>query len=259
MSGYGKPNPTYMANLRRRNMPVDILFAIMAMSVIQSIFGVGVLTFGTPILLLLGYSFVDTLGVLLPVSITISTLQFIRHYEQIDTCFCKNILIYSVPIVVIFLWLITTIKVNIGLVIGSLLIFVALKSFFPIIERLLKSIVIYERFYLIVMSVIHGISNLGGSMLLIILYAKNYTKNKTRVTLATSYAAIAISQLITLLLLGADFTITYEDKITFVQIGLIIFLFTEELLYKNIDSEKYSKMFAILLFIEGILLLIKSL
>lgn len=240
-------------------MPIDILFAVILVSVIQSIFGVGVLTFGTPILLLLGYSFVDTLGVLLPVSITIGTLQFIKHYEQIDIRFCKNILIYSVPVVVIFLWLITTIKVNIGLVIGLLLIFVALKSFFPFIERLLKSIVIYERLYLIVMSIIHGISNLGGSMLLIIMYAKNYTKNKTRVTLATSYATIALSQLITLLLLGSDFTIAYADKITFVQIGIILFLFTEELLYKNIDSEKYSKLFAVLLFIEGILLLIKSL
>lgn len=240
-------------------MPVDILVAIMVVSVIQSIFGVGVLLFGTPILLLLGYGFVDALGVLLPVSIAISALQFVRHYEDLDTQFYKNILIYTVPMVVMFLWLVTTVKVNVGLVIGGVLIFVALKSFLPVIERLLKSIVIYERLYLTVMGAVHGMSNLGGSMLTIIIYAKNYTKDKTRVTAAASYATVATCQLITLLLLGTQFTIAYADKVTFVQVGIILFLLTEELLYKNIDNEKYSKLFAVFLFISGILLLVKSL
>jgi uncharacterized membrane protein YfcA len=240
-------------------MPVDILVAIIVVSVIQSIFGVGVLLFGTPILLLLGYGFVDALGVLLPVSIAVNALQFVRHYEDLDTKFYKNILLYTAPVVVVFLWLVTTVKVNVGLFIGGVLIFVALKSFLPIIERLLKSIVVYERLYLMIMGMVHGMSNLGGSMLTIIIYAKNYTKDKTRVTAAASYATVATCQLITLLLLNTQFTIAYADKITFIQIGIIMFLLTEELLYKNIDNEKYAKLFAIFLFISGILLILKSL
>jgi uncharacterized protein len=240
-------------------MPVDILLAIIVVSVIQSIFGVGVLLFGTPILLLLGYGFVDALGVLLPVSIAVNALQFVRHYEDLDTKFYKNILIYTAPVVVVFLWLVTTVKVNVGLFIGGVLIFVALKSFLPIIERLLKSIVVYERLYLMIMGMVHGMSNLGGSMLTIIVYAKNYTKDKTRVTAAASYATVAMCQLITLLLLNTQFTIAYADKITFIQIGIIMFLLTEELLYKKIDNEKYTKLFAVFLFISGILLILKSL
>ncbi len=84
-------------------MPVDILLTVVATSVIQSIFGVGVLLFGTPLLLLLGYGFVDALGVLLPVSIAISALQVLRHYEDVDAGFYKNVLIYSIPLVVLFL------------------------------------------------------------------------------------------------------------------------------------------------------------
>lgn len=42
----------------------------------QSIFGIGLLIFGTPIFLLIDYSFVETLNILLPISITISLLQF---------------------------------------------------------------------------------------------------------------------------------------------------------------------------------------
>jgi uncharacterized membrane protein YfcA len=110
-----------------------------------------------------------------------------------------------------------------------------------------------------IMGMVHGMSNLGGSMLTIIIYAKNYTKDKTRVTAAASYATVATCQLITLLLLNTQFTIAYADKITFIQIGIIMFLLTEELLYKNIDNEKYAKLFAIFLFISGILLILKSL
>jgi len=240
-------------------MPVDILLAIIVVSVIQSIFGVGILLFGTPILLLLGYEFVEALGVLLPVSIAVNALQFVRHYDDLDTSFYKNILLYTVPMVVVFLWLVTSVKMNVGIVIGGVLIFVALKSFLPIIERLLKSIVVYERLYLMIMGAVHGMSNLGGSMLTIIIYAKNYTKDKTRVTAAASYATVASCQLITLLLLNTQFTISYFDKATFVQIGIIMFLLTEELLYKNIDNEKYTKLFSVFLFISGILLILKSL
>ncbi len=240
-------------------MPIDILLAIIVVSVIQSIFGVGVLLFGTPILLLLGYEFVEALGVLLPVSIAVNALQFVRHYEDLDTRFYKNILIYSVPVVVMFLWLVATIKIHVGVFIGIVLIFVALKSFLPIIERLLKSIVVYERLYLMIMGMVHGLSNLGGSLLTIIIYAKNYTTDKTRVTAAASYGTVATCQLITLFLLGTQYNIAYADKATFVQIGIIMFLFTEELLYKNIDNEKYSKLFAVFLFISGVLLILKSL
>ncbi|MDD1607456.1 MAG: hypothetical protein LUQ18_02925 [Methylococcaceae bacterium] len=240
-------------------MPVDILVTIIAVSVIQSIFGVGVLLFGTPILLLLGYSFVEALGVLLPVSIAINALQFVRHYEDLDTRFYKNILMYTVPMVVVFLWLVTSVKMNIGVIIGAVLLFVALKSFLPSIERLLKSIVVHERMYLVIMGIVHGMSNLGGSMLTIIIYAKNYAKDRTRVTAAASYGTVATCQLITLLLIGTKFTISFADKVTFVQIGIILFLLTEELLYKNIDNEKYGKIFAVFLFISGILLILKSL
>jgi len=240
-------------------MPVDILLTVVATSVVQSIFGVGVLLFGTPLLLLLGYGFVDALGVLLPVSIAISALQVLRHYEDVDTAFYKNVLVYSIPLVVLFLVVVTSIKINISLVIGPLLIFVALKNFSTIIERALLSVVKYERAYLMAMGLVHGLSNLGGSMLTVIIYSKHYPKDKTRVTAAASYATVASCQLATLLLLGNEFTVSFADKISFVQVAVVMFLLTEEMLYNGIDNEKYSKIFAGFLFVSGILLIIKSL
>jgi len=240
-------------------MPVDILLTVIATSVVQSIFGVGVLLFGTPLLLLLGYGFVDALGVLLPVSVAISALQVLRHYEDVDTQFYKNVLVYSIPLVVLFLVVVTSVKINISLVIGPLLIFVALKNFSAVIERTLRSVVKYERIYLMAMGLVHGLSNLGGSMLTVIIYSKHYPKNKTRVTAAASYATVAICQLATLLSIGSDFTVSVADKISFIQIAVVMFLLTEEMLYNGIDNEKYSKIFAAFLFASGLLLIIKSL
>ncbi len=240
-------------------MPVDILLTVIAVSVIQSIFGVGVLLFGTPILLLLGYEFVEALGVLLPVSMAVNTLQVLRHYEALDVAFYKNVLIYSVPLVVLFLAIITSVKINVTPLIGVLLIVVALKNFSTFIAQKVQSIVRYERLYLMIMGMVHGMSNLGGSMLTVIIYSKHYPKDKTRVTAAASYATVALCQLLTLLWIGSEFSVAYFDKISLVQIGTVMFLLTEEMLYNKIDNEKYAKLFAVFLFISGTLLMMKSL
>ena len=49
----------------------------------QSIFGVGLLLFGTPTFLLLNYNFLDTLNILLPISISISFLQLFFSKKKI--------------------------------------------------------------------------------------------------------------------------------------------------------------------------------
>ncbi len=240
-------------------MPIDILLTIMVTSVVQSIFGVGVLLFGTPLLLLQGYSFVDALGIVLPVSISISVLQILKHNEHIDNDFFNQVLRYSVPVVVLFLVLITSIKINVGLIIGVFLLLVALKGFSKTIEHALQAIVKYEKTYLIITGIVHGVSNLGGSLLTVMIYSKHYPKNTTRVTAAACYATLAGFQLLTLLLMGSEFSISYPVKASLVQVGIFMFLFIEETLYGHIDNEKYSKIFAAFLFAAGWALIAKAL
>jgi len=117
-------------------MPSDILLAVIATSFIQAIFGVGVLLFGTPVLLLLGYGFADTLSVLLPISIAINALQIIKHHPYIDGEFVKKVLVYTVPPIVLFLLLATKLAFNIAPVVGIFLILVALKSFFQRLKNI---------------------------------------------------------------------------------------------------------------------------
>jgi uncharacterized membrane protein YfcA len=238
-------------------MPVDILITVLITAVIQSIFGVGVLLFGTPILLILGYDFINALSVLLPISIAINSLQIIKHYQHIDISFYRRVLIYSIPFVILFLFLVSTKNVNINLLVGSFLVLVALKNFFPTIEQKLEKTFKYEKIYLSLMGIIHGFTNLGGSLLTAIVHSKNYEKNSSRVTIAICYATFAFFQLITLFLIGKQFELSFAENMSFLQIGVFVFLFTEEIVYNGIDNKKYSQIFSIFLLISGLLLIIK--
>jgi uncharacterized membrane protein YfcA len=239
-------------------MPVDILLTIIVTAAIQSIFGVGVLLFGTPLLLLLGYDFINALIILLPISIAINSFQILKHYRHIDLVFYKNVLIYTIPFVVFFLFIVTTAKINIGFLVGVFLVFVALKSYSPKVEKMLAEMVKYQRSYLAAMGVIHGLTNLGGSLLTAIVHGKQYQKNMTRVTVAICYATFAIFQIITLTFLVESYELSYSDNMMFLQVGVIIFLLTEELVYTNIDNQKYSKIFAAFLLVSGVVLIGKS-
>ena len=97
-------------------MSFDIVIVIIITAFIQSIFGVGVLLFGTPLLLLLGYGFIDAIIILLPISISINLIQIAKDYRSVDFDFYKKILIFSIPFVIVFLFLVTKVQINIGLI-----------------------------------------------------------------------------------------------------------------------------------------------
>lgn len=239
-------------------MAIDVLFTIIVTTIIQSIFGVGVLLFGTPLLLLLGYNFINALVILLPISIAINSLQILKHYQHIDWVFYQKILLYTVPFIMFFLFIATTAKININFIVGIFLVFVALRSYATKINQMLKMMLKYERSYLATMGIIHGLTNLGGSLLTAIAHSKQYQKDTTRVTVAICYATFALFQIITLLFLTASYEFSYSENIAFLQVGVIVFLLTEEALYAHIDNQKYNKIFAAFLLISGVVLLAKS-
>tara|TARA_B100000315_G_C14478183_1_gene541626 strand:+ start:299 stop:1018 length:720 start_codon:yes stop_codon:yes gene_type:complete len=238
-------------------MQLDTLLIVIVISAIQSIFGVGVLLFGTPLLLLLGYNFHYTLYILLPISIAINSLQILKHFHYIDLLFYKNVLLSTIPFVVTFLIIGLTAKINISLFVGLFLVFIALKDFSEKFSLILKFTSRHQRIYLVIMGIVHGLTNLGGSLLTAIVHEKQYPKNKTRSTIAVCYMTFAIFQIITLSFLVSEFDVSFTDSIAFMFIGMIAFLFTEKYIYSKIDSKRYSKNFSIFLFVSGLLLIFK--
>ena len=103
---------------------------IFLLSIIHSIFGIGLLAIGTPLLLLLDYDFLIILKILLPCSILISTFQICKTKNILKAD--KTIIHRSVPYVFLGALIIYFFSSNINfkMTIGfSILIVLFLKTF----------------------------------------------------------------------------------------------------------------------------------
>ena len=220
-------------------MDIIILLTIIITSFIQSIFGTGVLLFGTPILLLFGYDFQNLLIVLLPTSILINLFQLKGNSENISFKFYKKLFIYSVPFIILLLYIVTTSQIKIDLFVGLLIIFICLKEHISFINKSVKYIIKYENLYLIIMGIIHGITNLGGALLSTIIFSKKMTKIQMRSTIAICYLTFAVFQILTLISLMNYNHLTIIVNFYYWITGLIIFFIVETYLYPKINEENW--------------------
>tara|TARA_B100000315_G_scaffold203980_1_gene197151 strand:+ start:115 stop:834 length:720 start_codon:yes stop_codon:yes gene_type:complete len=238
-------------------MSLEIFITILITTIIQSIFGVGVLLFGTPLLLLFGFDFITTLTILLPVSLIINSFQLVVSYKNIDFVFYKKMLFYTVPFIVLFLFFVTSVNVNINLFVGCFLILIALQRQFPTFEKQINKMMKFETIYLSIMGLIHGLTNLGGSLLTAIISNKKLSKEKSRATIAVCYLTFALFQIITLYFINNNFNINFINYGIYWLFGAVIFFIVEKQLYNKIDDHKYSILFRIFLLGSGLLLLAK--
>ena len=176
------------------------LFVIAIMSLVQSLFGVGLLVFGTPTLLLLGYPFDRTLSILLPASIAISLLQMMSG-PRVDSAFVRTFALWClVPLGAVLaavLWFDIRSSLNV-MVALALTTFVILQCLPDRGERVRQWITKHQRAWLLMMGVVHGLSNLGGGLLTIFSASRYREKLQIRGLVAFCYACMATSQLIVL-------------------------------------------------------------
>ena len=239
-------------------MAIDIILTLLITTIIQSVFGVGVLLFGTPLLLLFGHSFIETLTILLPVSLSINAIQIARYYQEIDQSFYFKVLLFTVPLIVLSLFLLTTSNVNVGAIVGVFLIFVGLQNYSSKIAEMLQVLVKYEKLYLMTMGIIHGLTNLGGSLLTAIVHSKHLEKHATRVTVAAAYATFAIFQIATLYVANQNTDIMLLHIVSYLIFALFIYVVAEEAIYISIENQQYRLLFSGFLFVSGIVLIVKS-
>ena len=239
-------------------MPLDILITVAVSSFIQSIFGVGVLLFGTPLLMLQGYNFFQAVIVLLPISLLINLSQIAKDHKSVNIDFYKKIIVYTIPFIVIFLTVLNETKINIGLLISVLLLLVATKDFSTRVNNFVNLVVRRERSYFILMGIVHGLTNLGGPLLTVAVHSKGYEKHTARATVAASYATFATFQIVTLFFSNFDMDIKLSTIALSMSVGLTMFIVTEKIVYANIDSETYRRLFAAFIFLSGALLFVKS-
>ena len=238
-------------------MPAYIeLIIIFALIAVQSIFGVGLLLFGTPSLLLLGYDFANTLNILIPVSITISAVQFFKSKVK-DRIFIKDYNIFCIPFLIIFLFI--ALKFNylfdFRFLVALLLIFSSVlilnKKKFSSFKQMIFKI---KNLILIVIGLIHGLTNMGGSFLAIYstLISKSI-KEVTRYYISYGYLIMGTIQYLMVLFLSYDLLIF--NKIYYVFLALIIY-FPAQKIFKKLNDRKFSKYLNLIALIYGLSILV---
>ena len=237
-------------------MPILEVSVIILLIIFQSVFGIGLLLFGTPSFLILGYDFANTINILMPVSITISVLQFFKSKVK-DQKFINEYNLFCLPFLVFFLVIALKFKyiLNFKLLVGLLLVFSSIlilnkKRFSSFKETFFK----LKKLVLISIGCVHGLTNMGGSFLAI--YSTLVSQNKKEITryyICYGYLIMGILQYITVLFLSynsLEFT-----KLFYILLALIIY-FPSQILFKNVKDKKFSKYINIIALMYGLIILL---
>ena len=216
------------------------MLVVFIFSIVQSVIGVGLLVFGTPTFLLLGYSFEVTVAYLLPASIGISCMQILHGKEHIKLR--KDFLIFTVPFIMFGLALVLTERnaFDMKMIVGLMLIVTGVIRLVPKLQKALKRILQKQmKLYLIGMGFIHGHSNMGGGLLTILTSGLFDNKQEIRVNIAYGYLIFALTQIIVVAilrphLLKADNLIFLATSLfTYLLLGNVIFHKSAEKTYQN--------------------------
>ena len=234
---------------------IEISVIIFLMT-IQSIFGVGLLLFGTPSFLILGYDFANTINILMPVSITISFLQFFKSNVS-DRNFIKEFNIFCLPFLVLFLIIALKFKyiLDFKLLVGMLLVFSSLlilnKRKFSSFK---KSFFKLKKLVLVCIGCVHGLTNMGGSFLAI--FSTLVSQNKKEIAryyICYGYLIMGILQYLTVLLF--NFKSLEFSKLFYVIFAILVY-FPSQKLFKNINDKKFSKYINLIALLYGLLILV---
>lgn len=235
-----------------------VVNVLIAFSIIQSIIGVGLLLFGTPTLLLMGYSFYETLSILLPASLSISAFQVFES-KQFSRDLKIEFNFYCLPFVMLGLGYILFVndKINLTIFVAQMLLVSALLRLVgPLNGKISKFINHHRKIYQVFMGLIHGITNMGGGLLT--LYSGAVNKNEkeaTRALVAYGYLLMGLIQYLLLLYYRPQF-LTLEIFI-YSAIALASYFIFGKRIYNIIHDRIFYHAVTTIIFIYGFILLMK--
>jgi len=231
------------------------VFIVIALAVIQSVAGVGILLVGTPILIIMGYEFLDILSVLVLPSFVVSTINIVKNFKSL--CFDFELLYLPVGV---FAGLYMTHYFSAEVLFylsGALLVILgamALRSeseqgfVFNLSKKLAHKTVFYP-----VLSLVHGFSNLGGGFLVwrsTEIYADKY---KIRAMTALAYAVLAASQLVSMkIIFGRDLPVSGELFLPILAGGVFV---VSDKFFPKIENQGYRRLMYYFLIFLGCLIL----
>ncbi len=219
-----------------------LAITVFLFSTVQSLFGVGLLVFGTPTLLLLGYSFEQTIAALLLPSLVISLMQVLNGKDRLGQL-RKSIILYAVPFIVVGLALVLSkvFVIDIKFFVGVALVFTAVTRYNKRVQQALAVFLQkHTKFYLMFTGFVHGLSNMGGGFLTILATTICSDKESTRANIAFGYMLFALSQIIVLLLLHHEafgfhcLGLAALALLTYRTVGSILYVKSSQSVYQHL-------------------------
>ena len=205
-------------------MIIEPLLIVIFCTVIQNIFGVGILVFGTPLLLSLNYDLMTTLGILLPSSLLVSLIQIstIKNARFPST----NAFIQSVCGVVLGAFLLFYFSVPLSVYVVTavaMLLAGGLRLNLVFRSRVYHFLTQPSLNFHFINGIFHGFSNLGGILLVLRNNLGHESKNQSLMNTASIYLIYVLSQISVLCLLG-DFEIFKNGLMVLPVVGLFSFV-----------------------------------
>ena len=238
---------------------IIVLAIVAVLSVVQSIFGMGVLIFGTPTLLLLGYDLITAIGILVPASFTISLLQ-VATAGLSRVPVSRNLYWLCLPGIGIGLWVIQGGSLGswLNYLIGATLLTSACLRLWGgphiwLSNALKKHSIAYH----LLMGLIHGLTNLGGALLAVLATSLHQEKSSIRYTVAHYYMSFgAIQILLIAFLFGEAEAMLYN--LPMAGVAAAIYLLVVNRLFLRTANPVYHHGLTLFTLIYGITLLITS-
>ena len=218
--------------------------------------GAGILIFGVPILTIYGFEYLDIVGLLLPSSMTISTLQLFK-YPNAKTDEFKHL-----PIAIL--------GVIIGLVISTQLDVIS--AIPPLIGSLMLLAVVFrtsaltkrnfEHFFQKTPSlfhffnaILHGFTNLGGVFLTV--YSSSVHKSKVPAVSCTAlfYLVYAVSQIAIIVIVGQ--IEIFKPGLVYVPVTALIYMILGEKSFIIVRQERFDKLTTLFFLCAGFIILLQ--
>lgn len=235
-------------------MIVVLVVALFAM--VQSVFGMGLLVFGTPTLLLMDYPFNEVLSVLLPPSMTISLIQFLSQEEK-NKEFIISLFKFCLPILIVSLaWtLMSQNSFSVNYIIACILLFTAASRFYGKLSNSLKRFIeSNDRKYLVIMGLVHGMTNMGGSLLSAYAVTRYDSKKHVLACVVTAYLMFGFVQLATLEFSGS-LNVGLNTLLNCLVAGAVYGSIGGKI-YGWINEKLYQKVFTLFMLIYALLLIL---